>query len=114
MKKRTAPQRLLTLAPAAVSSAWKSRVAIFRSLLTALISVLDARIQGRVQHVDDEVNRDNNHRDEHHEILNHRIIAPAHRLDEKARDAGDVEYGLDDNQPAQQKSGLDADHRNHR
>src|SRR5712692_5703169 len=104
MKKRTAPQRFLTLAPAAVSSAWKSIVLNLASLLTALIGVLDARIQGRVQHVDDEVNRDNDHRDEHHEILNHRIIAPAHGLDEEARHAGNVEYRLDDNQPTQQKS----------
>src|SRR5260370_17423106 len=99
MKKRTAPQRLLTLAPAAVSSAWKSRVAIFRSPLTALIGVLDARIQGRVQHVDDEVNRDNDHCDEHHEILNHRIVAPAHRLDEEAGDTWNVAYRLHDNPP---------------
>src|SRR5258708_36066752 len=102
MKKRTARQRFVPWGPAAVSSAWKSRVAIFASPLPALIGVLDARIQRRVQHVDDEVYRDNDDRDEHHEILNHRIVAPADGLDEKARHARNVKHGLDDDQPAQQ------------
>src|SRR3954447_4264784 len=69
----------------------------------------DARIEHRVEEVDEEIDRDRDHRDEHDQVLHDRIIAPADRFHEEARDAGDVEYGLGDDQPAHQKRGLDAD-----
>src|SRR5207249_680144 len=66
------------------------------------------------QHVDDEVDRYDDDGDEHHQVLHHRVVAPANRLDEEARDAGNVEDGLGDDQSAQQKGGLDTDHRDDR
>src|SRR5690242_5295698 len=113
MKKRTAPQRLRTLAPAAVSSALKSIVLTTWSpevrQRPVLVGVFDPRIEGSVEHVDDEIDRHDDDRDKHHEVLNHRIIPPAHRLDEKARDARNIEDGLGDNEPAEEKGRLDAD-----
>ena len=59
--------------------------------------------------IDEEIHRDDDDGDEHDKILHDRIIARADRLDEKARDAGNVEHGLGDDEPADQKRGLDAD-----
>ena len=50
-------------------------------------------------------------RDEHHEVLHDRIIAPAQRLDQEAGDAGNVEHGFRDDQAADQERRLDADPR---
>ena len=47
--------------------------------------------------------------DEHHEVLHDRIVAVAHRLDHEARDAGNIEDRLGDDQAADQECGLDAD-----
>ncbi len=54
------------------------------------------------------------HRDQHHQVLHDRVIAPADRLDQVAGDAGNVEHGFGDDQAADQERGLDADHGDHR
>src|SRR5947209_5778962 len=70
----------------------------------------DARIEHRVEKIDEEIDRDRDHRDEHHQILHDRIIAPTDRFDEEACDPGNVEHGLGHDQPAHQERGLNADH----
>ena len=42
-----------------------------------LIPVSDARIDRGIQHVDGEVGEHDHHRDQHHEILHDRVVAPA-------------------------------------
>src|SRR5262245_24172955 len=103
-KNRTAPSGPRTLAPARLSSASWSMTATPVSLL-----VLDARVERDVGHVDDEVDQHHHDGDEHDQVLHDRIVAPADRFHEEARDAGDVEHGLGDDQAADQERGLDAD-----
>jgi hypothetical protein len=61
-----------------------------------------------------EIRDHHDHCDQHHEVLHDRIVAPADRLDQEARDAGDVEHRLGNDQSADQKSRLDPDHSDNR
>src|SRR5512139_1257359 len=76
--------------------------------------ILDAWIERGVSEIDQEVDRYRDHGDEHHQVLNDRVVAPADRLDQEACDARDVEYRLSDDQAAHQEGRLDADNGDHR
>ncbi len=74
--------------------------------------MLRSLMRGSTKHVgqiDDQVHGHDDDGDEHHEVLHHRIVAPADRLDQEAGDAGDVEDRFGDDQAAEQERGLDAD-----
>src|SRR5712692_3180538 len=80
--------------------------------LTATIA--DSRIQDAIQHVYGEVRQDHHDRDEHHEGLDDRVVAPEDRVHEEAGDAREVEHALGDDQAPDEKSELDPDHGDHR
>src|SRR5262245_56016081 len=61
--------------------------------MSSLSRVPHARIQPPVEHVDEEIRQHDDDRDEHHQRLDDRIVAPQHRLHEEAREAGQVEDG---------------------
>src|SRR5688500_877 len=95
------PQRDLTLAPAFARSASyapevkagsSSSFAVITAteglsagtFISALVRVLDARVDDGIQHVDHEIHHDHRERAEENEILDDRVIAPANRIDEIA------------------------------
>src|SRR5437764_15035644 len=61
-----------------------------------LIPIPDARVDRGVKHVDGEVCDHHDHGDQHHEVLDDRLIAPAQGLDREAGDARNIEYGFAD------------------
>src|SRR6266852_1233167 len=63
-----------------------------------------------VEHVDREVCDHDDQGNQHHQVLDDRIIAPADRFHQKAGDAWDIENGFSDDQSADQKSRFDTDH----
>src|SRR3954468_2208275 len=94
-KNRSRPNVPPAPAPARASSAAKSATSTpCFPAATGLVRVLDARIERRVEHVDQEVHDHDDDGDEHDEVLHDRIVARADRLDEEAGDARDVEHCL--------------------
>jgi hypothetical protein len=79
-------------------------------IAAGLTAITDSRVEDAVQHVHEEVREDHDDRDEHDEVLNHRIVPPQDRLHQEPRDAGQIEHGLGDHEPADEKRELDPDH----
>src|SRR5262245_16332491 len=84
------------------------------AISTPLTAIAHARIEDAVEHVDQQIAQDHDHRDEHHEVLHDRIVAPEYRLDQEPRDPRQIEDGLGDHEAADQKRELDADDRDDR
>src|SRR5262249_26554751 len=74
-------------------------------------AMADPGIEKSVEHVDREVRQDHDDGDEHHEILDHRVITPQDGLDQESRDPWEVEHGLRHDEAADQEREFDADHR---
>src|SRR5262249_20030027 len=54
--------------------------------------IADPRIEDAVQHVNEKVRDDDDGGDDHDQVLHDRIVAPKNRLDEEAREPGQVEH----------------------
>src|ERR1044071_1998832 len=80
---------------------------------TPLAAIAHPRVEHTVEHVHGEIGDDHHHGDEHDEGLHDGVVAPQDGLHEKARDAGQVEDGLRDHEPADEERELDADDRDH-
>ena len=57
-------------------------------------------VEHRVQHVAEEIEGDDRERDEEEDALQHRVIAPAHGLDDREPDAGPAEDRFYQDAPA--------------
>src|SRR3989338_4716649 len=73
-------------------------------------AIAHPRVEHAIEHVDREVREHDDDRDEHHEVLDDRVVAPEDRLDQEACHPRQVEHGLGDDEPADQEGELDADH----
>ena len=71
---------------------------------TATSAVADARIERRVQHVDDQVHDHDEDGDDQHRALHHRIVARSDRGDDVAPDADAAEHRLGQHRAAQQRA----------
>src|SRR5581483_7163444 len=71
--------------------------------------VADARVNQRVDQIDEKVDEDENERSEHDEALDHRIVALADRLDKELADAVEIENLLGHHEPAHQERELEAE-----
>src|SRR5581483_3667129 len=76
--------------------------------------VADARVNQRVDQIDEKVDEDENERSEHDEALDHRIVALADRLDKELADAVEIENLLGHHEPAHQERELEAEDGDHR
>src|SRR5215212_5855880 len=56
----------------------------------------DARVEDAVHDIHQQVDEDVHQRDDQHDTLNQRVVAPSDRLNQEAADAGDVEDLLGD------------------
>src|SRR6185437_13699537 len=81
---------------------------------SGLVAIAHPRVEEAVEHVHEEVREDHHDRDEHHQVLHDRIVAPENRLHQEARDPGQVEDGLGHHEAADEERELDADHGHHR
>src|SRR5882672_1741075 len=79
------------------------------AIAAGLTAIPNSRVEDAVQHVHDEVGDDHDDRGEHDEVLDHRIVTPQDRLNQEPRDAGQVEDGLGDHEPADEERELDPD-----
>ena len=111
---RSFDQRLSSLSAASHRHGVDFDASIGHAFLHGPSRNTDARVERRVEQIDEEVHEHDNDGDEHHQVLHDRVVAPADRLDQEARDAGNVEHGLGDDQAADQEGGLDADDGDHR
>src|SRR3989338_262507 len=73
-------------------------------------AIAHPRVEHPVEHVHREVGQHHDDGDEHHEVLDDRVVAPEDRLDQEACHPRQVEHGLGDNEAADQERELDADH----
>ena len=73
-----------------------------------------ARVDGVVQQVDDEVDDDEHQRDEAQVGGHHRDVGELHRLDEQQPHAGPLEHRLGDDRERDDRAELQADDRDHR
>src|SRR5687768_2510225 len=117
MNPPAAPRGFLRMKrPSTVSAPGRARAprAVAGSSTVAwLAAIAHPRVEETVEHVHEEVGEDHHHRDEHDQVLHDRIVAPEDGLDEKARDAGQVEHVLGDDEAADEEGELDADDGDH-
>src|SRR5438046_1492141 len=71
--------------------------------------VADPRIQHHVDHVDHEVDEDEDRREEQHQGLDERVVAVRDRVDEQLADAVEVEDLLGDDEAADEEREFEAD-----
>src|SRR2546426_2461092 len=69
-----------------------------------LTAITHPWVEDPIEHVHEQVRQDDDDRDEHHEVLHDRIVAPQDRLDQEARHARQVEDGLRHDEPADERS----------
>src|SRR5689334_1087949 len=81
---------------------------------SGLVAIAHPRVEEAVEHVHHQVREDHHDRDEHHQVLHDRVVAPQDRLDQEAGDAGQVEHGLGHHEAADEEGELDTDHGDHR
>src|SRR3984893_12479447 len=82
--------------------------------VTAASRVADARVEPRVEQVDRQVQAEEHQRHHEDHRLDRRIVALAHRLDERAPHAGHHEDDLHDHEPAPEPTGPPPDEGDHR
>src|SRR4051794_5584399 len=70
--------------------------------------IADARVDERVEDVDDQVRDDDEERPEEHRSLDHREVAVLDRVEGKPADPGDVEDALGEDRAAEQHADVDA------
>src|SRR3990172_6796686 len=67
-------------------------------------------VEHPVEQIHGEVRQHHHDGDEHHQVLDDRVVAPEDRLDQETRHPGQIEDGLGDHEAAEQERQLDADH----
>src|SRR3954471_16280286 len=70
--------------------------------------IADARVDHRVEDVDDQVRDDDEERAEQHRALNHREVAVLDRVECEPADPGDVEHALREDRAAEEHADVDA------
>src|SRR5712692_11222479 len=69
----------------------RARASATTAISAGLTAIPHPWVEDPVEHVHEQVRQDDDDRDEHHEILYNRIVAPQDRLDQEARHARQVE-----------------------